>query len=286
MPKLQQAVKDFFGKEPNKSINPDEVVALGAAIQGGIITGDVKDILLLDVIPLSLGLETMGGVATKLIDKNTTIPASKSQVFSTAADNQTSVEIHIVQGERPLASDNKSLGRFILDGIPPASRGIPQVEVTFDIDANGILNVKAKDKTTNKEQSIRIEAGSSLSKEEIARMQKEAEVHAEEDKKKKELIEARNLAEQLMYTAEKSLKDNGDKVGDDIKKGVQEKIDALKKVKEGTSPEDIKKASDELSTAMSKIGEAMSKQTAQTETPKDQGPQADGQGPIRDAEVK
>lgn len=283
MPKMQQAVKEFFKKEPNQSINPDEVVALGAAIQGGIITGDVKDILLLDVIPLSLGIETMGGVATKLIEKNTTIPASKSQVFSTASDNQTSVEVHIVQGERPMASDNKSLGRFILDGIPPAPRGMPQVEVTLDIDANGILNVKAKDKTTNKEQSIRIEASSGLSKDDVARMQKDAEVHAEEDRKKKELIEAKNMAEQLVYTAEKSLRDNGEKITEDIKKSVQEKIDSAKKANTGSSIEDIKKTSDELSKEMSKIGEHMSKQN--TEPKKDDNtPPAEGN--VRDAEVK
>lgn len=283
MPKMQQAVKEFFKKEPNQSINPDEVVALGAAIQGGIITGDVKDILLLDVIPLSLGIETMGGVATKLIEKNTTIPASKSQVFSTASDNQTSVEVHIVQGERPMASDNKSLGRFILDGIPPAPRGMPQVEVTLDIDANGILNVKAKDKTTNKEQSIRIEASSGLSKDDVARMQKDAEVHAEEDRKKKELIEAKNMAEQLVYTAEKSLRDNGEKITEDIKKSVQEKIDSAKKANTGSSIEDIKKTSDELSKEMSKIGEHMSKQN--TEPKKDDNtPPAEGN--VRDAETK
>lgn len=284
MPKMQQAVKEFFGKEPNQSINPDEVVALGAAIQGGIITGDVKDILLLDVIPLSLGIETMGGVATKLIEKNTTIPASKSQVFSTASDNQTSVEVHIVQGERPMASDNKSLGRFILDGIPPAPRGMPQVEVTLDIDANGILNVKAKDKTTNKEQSIRIEASSGLSKDDVARMQKDAEVHAEEDRKKKELIEAKNMAEQLVYTAEKSLRDNGEKITDEIKKSVQEKIDSAKKANSGSSVEDIKKTSDELSKELSKIGEHMSKQ--QTTQPKKDDNTPPPEGNVRDAETK
>jgi len=290
MPKLKQAVKDFFGKEPNQSINPDEVVALGAALQAGIITGDVKDILLLDVIPLSLGIETMGGVGTKLIERNTTIPASKSQVFSTASDNQTSVEIHIVQGERPMASDNKSLGRFILDGIPPASRGMPQVEVTFDIDANGILNVKAKDKTSNKEQSIRIEASSGLTKDDIARMQKDAETHADEDKKKKELIEARNTSEQLAYSAEKSLKDSEGKIPEELKKSIQEKIDALKKAKEGTSTEDIKKASDTLSTEMSKIGEHMSKQAPQDGNPGDVKPDdkknEGGEGSVRDADFK
>lgn len=263
MPAIEAAVKNYFGKEPNKSINPDEVVALGAAVQAGIISGDVKDILLLDVIPLSFGLETMGGVATKLIEKNTTIPASRSQVFSTAADNQTSVEIHVVQGERPMASDNKSLGRFILDGIPPAPRGLPQVEVSFDIDANGILNVKAKDKTTNKEQSIRIEATSGLTPEDIERMQKEAELHKDEDAKKKEAVESRNNAEQLVYSAEKSLTDAEGKISDEIKTSVQGKIDALKKEKEGTDSAAIKKASDELSTEMQKIGEYMSKNAPQ-----------------------
>jgi molecular chaperone DnaK len=263
MPKMVEEVKKFFNKEPNKSINPDEVVALGAAIQGGIIAGDVKDILLLDVIPLSLGIETMGGVGTKLIEKNTTIPASKSQVFSTAADNQTSVEIHIIQGERPMANDNKSLGRFILDGIPPSPRGMPQVEVIFDIDANGILNVKAKNKATGKEQSIRIEASSGLSKEEIARMQKEAEVHSEEDRVKKEMVETRNNAEQLIYTSEKALKDNGAAIPEDLKKSVTEKTEALRKAKDGTDKDTITKASGELSTELSKIGEHISKNQPQ-----------------------
>jgi molecular chaperone DnaK len=259
MPKMAEKVKEFFGKEPNKSINPDEVVALGAAIQGGILSGDVKDVLLLDVIPLSLGIETMGNVSTKLIERNTTIPASKSQVFSTAADNQTSVEIHITQGERAMAADNKSLGRFILDGIPPAPRGMPQVEVTFDVDANGILSVKAKDKATNKEQSIRIEARSGLSKEDIERMQKDAEAHAAEDQKKRDIAEAKNIAEQMIYTAEKALKDNGDKVSADIKSGVETKIAELKTAKDGTDIDAMKKATEALSTEMSKIGEAMSK---------------------------
>ena len=260
MPAIVETVKSFFGKEPNKTINPDEVVALGAAIQGGIIAGDVKDILLLDVTPLSLGIETLGGVATKLIDKNTTIPASKSQVFSTATDNQTSVEIHVTQGERPMAFDNKSLGRFILDSITPAPRGMPQVEVSFDIDANGILNVKARDKSTSKEQSIRIEASSGLSQADIEKMKKEAEMHGEEDMKKKELVEARNLSEQLIYTAEKALKDAGDKVPAPIKTSVQGKIDALKKEKDSGTTDSIKKASDELSTEMQKIGEYLNKQ--------------------------
>lgn len=264
MPKIVEEVKKFFGKEPNKSINPDEVVALGAAIQGGIIAGDVKDILLLDVIPLSLGIETMGGVATKLIEKNTTVPASRSQVFSTAADNQTSVEIHIVQGERPLANDNRSLGRFILDGIPPAPRGVPQVEVTFDIDANGILNVKAKDKSSGKEQSIKIEGSSGLSQDEIEKMKKEAEAHASEDQKKKDLAEARNLSEQMIYTAEKALKDAEGKILDEIKVGVNSKIEELKKVKEGEDIDLIKKATEELSKEMQKIGESMQKQNQES----------------------
>lgn len=272
MPKMSDEVKKFFGKEPNKSINPDEVVALGAAVQGGIITGDVKDILLLDVIPLSFGIETMGGVATKLIEKNTTIPASRSQIFSTAADSQTSVEIHVIQGERPMASDNKSVGRFILDGIPPAPRGMPQIEVAFDIDANGVLTVKAKDKATNREQSIRIEATSGLSKEDIERMQKEAEVHASEDAKKKEVAEARNLAEQMIYSAEKALKDHGDKVPADIKTSITEKIAALRTTKDGQDGAAIKTASDALSTEMQKIGEIMAKAAqAEPAAPTDAG---------------
>ena len=296
MPKIQELVKSFFGREPNKSINPDEVVALGAAIQGGIIAGDVKDILLLDVIPLSLSIETMGGVATKLIEKNTTIPASRSQVFSTAADNQPSVDIVIVQGERAMASDNKLLGRFNLDGIPPAPRGMPQVEVTFDIDANGILNVKAKDKATNKEQSIRIEASSSLSKEDIERMKKEAEAHDADDKKKKEEVEVKNTADHIMYSAEKALKDNKDKIPAEITTGVEAKITALKTAKEGTNGvidiDALKKATEELSNEMSKIGEAMSKATpadgaSGPEAVKDGGDEGKNDEPkVRDAETK
>ncbi len=263
MPKIQQAVKELFGKEPNLSINPDEVVALGAALQGGIITGDVKDVLLLDVIPLSLGIETMGGVATHLISKNTTIPASKSQTFSTAADSQTSVEIHIVQGERPMASDNKSLGRFILDGIPPAPRGMPQVEVTFDIDANGILSVKAKDKASGKEQSIRIEASSGLSKEDIERMQKEAQMHSDEDIRKKEMAEARNVAEQLVYTAEKSLRDAGDKVPADVKKTIEDSIASVKTAQAGSDKNALTQATSTLSTELQKIGQYMNQQQSQ-----------------------
>lgn len=277
MPAIVEAVKKFFGKEPNKSINPDEVVALGAAIQGGILRGDVKDVLLLDVIPLSLGIETMGGVATKLIEKNTTIPSAKSQIFSTAADSQTSVEIHIVQGERAMAADNKSLGRFILDGIPPAPRGMPQIEVTFDVDANGILNVKAKDKTTGKEQSIRIEASSGLSKKEIDKMQKDAEANAAEDQKKKDLVDAKNLAEQLVYTAEKSLKDNVG-IPEDIRVAVNGKIDSLKKEKDSGTLDSIKSATEALSTEMQKIGEYLSKNPPANERPK--------QEEVKDAEVK
>ncbi|MFZ2049202.1 MAG: molecular chaperone DnaK [Minisyncoccia bacterium] len=283
MPAISDAVKKFFNKEPNKSINPDEVVALGAAIQGGILAGDVKDVLLLDVIPLSLGIETMGGVATKLIERNTTIPSTKSQTFSTAADNQTSVEIHIVQGERAMAGDNKSLGRFILDGIPPAGRGMPQIEVSFDVDANGILSVKAKDKTTGKEQSIRIEASSGLSKADIERMQKDAEANANEDQKKKDLVDAKNLAEQLVYTAEKALKDNGASVGEDIKSSVQARIDALKKEKDSGTIESIKSATEALSTEMQKIGEAMQKNQTTEPTPNSE---TKPEGDVKDAEFK
>ncbi|HVT74809.1 MAG TPA: molecular chaperone DnaK [Candidatus Paceibacterota bacterium] len=259
MPAMQKAVEDFFKKKPHMGVNPDEVVAIGAAIQGGILQGDVKDVLLLDVIPLSFGIETMGGVGTKLIEKNTTIPASKSQIFSTAADNQTSVEIHVVQGDRAMARDNKSIGRFILDGIPPAPRGVPQVEVTFDIDANGILNVKAKEKSTGKEQSIKIQGSSGLSKDDIERMKKDAEMNAADDDKKRAEAEAKNVAEQMIYTAEKSLKDAGDKVPADVRGDVEAKVADLKKVKDGSDVDAIKKASEALSASMQKIGEAMMK---------------------------
>jgi molecular chaperone DnaK len=261
MPAIYDAVKNLFGKEPNTSINPDEVVALGAALQAGIIQGDVKDVLLLDVTPLSLGIETMGGVATKLIDRNTTIPASRSQIFSTAADNQTSVEIHVVQGERPMVLDNKTLGRFILDGIPPSPRGMPQIEVMFDIDANGILNVSAKDKASGKKQSIHIEASSGLSDEDVERMKKDAEMHSEEDTKKKEQVEIRNTAEALVYTAEKSLKENAGKIPDEIKARVQEKIDDTHKSlkSDNVDIEVIKSATEALSQEMQKIGEHMAK---------------------------
>lgn len=280
MPKIVERVREYFGKEPNKSINPDEVVALGAAIQAGIFQGDVQDITLVDVIPLSLGIETMGGVNTKLIEKNTHIPTQKSQVFSTAADNQTSTEIHIVQGERALAADNKSLGRFILDGIPPAPRGVPQVEVSFDVDSNGVLKVTAKDKATGKEQSIRIEASSGLSTDDIERMKQDAEAHASEDEKKKQLVEARNLADQLIYTAEKSLKDHADKITEDIKTGVEGKITELKAAKDKDEIEQIKSATEALSTELSKIGEAMQQPSAPESEPKPEGG-AEGESEVK-----
>ena len=264
MPMIQEIVKSVFDKEPSKGVNPDEVVALGAAIQGGVLTGEVKDILLLDVTPLTLGLETLGGVMTPLIDRNTTIPTSKSETFSTAADNQTSVEVHILQGERPMASDNRTLGRFILDGIPPSPRGIPQIEVKFDIDANGILNVHALDKASGKEQKITITASSGLSDEEVDKMRKEAESHAEEDKKKKELIEARNIADTTIYSAEKAITDAGDKLDGEIKKDVEDKIAKVKETQKTESIEEIKKITDELGQAMQRIGEAMYKKDDKT----------------------
>lgn len=267
MPLIGQKVKDFFGKEPNRSINPDEVVALGAAIQGGILQGDVKDVLLLDVIPLSLGIETMGGIATKLIEKNTTIPASKSQVFSTAADNQTQVEIHIVQGERAQAVDNKSLGRFVLDGIPPAPRGIPQVEVIFDIDANGILKVSAKDKATNKEQSIRIEASSGLSKEDIEKMTQDAETHKEEDDEKRKLIDYKNTAEQTIYATEKLLSENKDKISEDEQKSLNEKVATLKEKVASNNTNDIDMATQDLSRFVGEISTKMYKKAEEEKVP-------------------
>ncbi len=257
MPKIVEVVTKFFGKEPNKSVNPDEVVAIGAAIQGGVLGGEVKDVLLLDVTPLTLGLETLGGVSTPLIERNTTIPTSKSQVFSTAADNQTQVEINVLQGERPMAADNKSLGRFVLDGIPPAPRGVPQIEVTFDIDASGILSVKAQDKATGKEQSIKITGSTGLSKEEVEKMQKDAEAHAAEDAEKKEKVEAKNQADSLIFTAEKTLSDAKDKVKEEDKKDVEEKIAALKSVLDTGTKEELETKTKELSDALQKVGAAM-----------------------------
>ncbi|MCL5795817.1 MAG: molecular chaperone DnaK [Patescibacteria group bacterium] len=263
MPLIQETVKKIFGKEPSKGVNPDECVAVGAAIQAGVLGGEVRDLLLLDVTPLTLGIETLGGVMTPLIERNATIPTSKSQIFSTAADNQTSVDVHVLQGERSMAADNRSLGRFILDGIPPAPRGIPQVEVTFDIDANGILNVKAQDKATSKEQKITITATSGLSKDEVENMRKEAESHSEEDKKKKELIEVRNNADSLVYTAEKTLKDAGSKVKPEDKTAVEDKIKAVREKLGGDNLEEIKKSTDELSQAIQKVGASMYQNTAQ-----------------------
>jgi molecular chaperone DnaK len=260
MPKIQEEIKKISGKEPNKSINPDEVVALGAAIQGGILRGDTKEVLLLDVTPLSLGIETLGGVNTILIPKNTTVPTEKKQIFSTAADSQPSVEIHILQGERPMARDNKTLGRFILDGIAPAPRGIPQIEVTFDIDANGILNVSAKDKGTGKSQSVRIEGSIGISDEEIEKLKKDAQAHATDDAKKRELIEGRNQADALIYSWEKTLRDAGDKIKEETKKEIQEKIDELKKVKDTENIEEIKQKTKEASETIQKAGAEIYKQ--------------------------
>ncbi len=265
MPAIIEAVKKLFGKEPHKDINPDEVVAIGAAIQGGIMQGEIRDVLLLDVTPLSLGIETLGSVMTKMIEKNTTVPTAKTQTFSTAADNQPSVEIHVLQGERAMSADNKTLGKFILDGLPPAPRGVPQVEVTFDIDANGILNVRAKDKATNKEQSIRIEGSSGLTDDEKKRMTTDAEKFAAEDAKKKELVDARNMAETLTYSTEKALKDAGDKISAEERKNIEDKIAALNDAKKSEDVSVIKKATEELSAAAQKIGEILYKQQA---TPK------------------
>ena len=261
MPLIVEEVKKLFGKEPHKDINPDEVVALGAAVQGGIMQGDIRDVLLLDVTPLSLGIETLGGVMTKMLEKNTTVPVSKSQIFSTAADNQPSVEIHVLQGERAMATDNKTLGRFILDGIPPSPRGGSQIEVSFDIDANGILNVKAKDKATGKEQSVRIEGSSGLSDEEKKRMTADAEKFAAEDAKKKELAEARNMGETLAYTTEKMVKDNESKIKDDDKKELNAKMEKVRKAVKGDNVDEIKKATEELSKSAQRIGGELYKQT-------------------------
>ena len=261
MPKIQEEIKKIFGKEPNKEINPDEVVAIGAAIQGGVLQGDVRDVLLLDVTPLGLGIETLGGVNTILIAKNTTVPTSKTQVFSTAANGQTSVEVHVLQGERSMAKDSKTLGRFMLEGIPSAPRGIPQIEVSFDIDANSILNVSAKDKATGKSQSIRIESSSGLSKEEIEKMKKEAEINSEEDRKKKELIESRNLADNLIYTTEKTIQESGDKISPEVKKDIEEKISELKDIKDKDDIDSLKSKTSELSQAIQKAGAELYKKS-------------------------
>ena len=294
MPKMQAEVEKFFSKKPNMTVNPDEVVAIGAAIQAGILQGDVKDILLVDVIPLSLSIETMGGVATKLVERNTAIPTSRSQTFSTAADNQASVEIHITQGERAMSADNKSLGKFMLDGIPPAPRGMPQVEVKFDIDASGILTVTAKEKTTGKEQSIKITGSTGLSKEDIAKMQADAEAHTADDEKRKELVEARNIADQAVYAGEKAIKEHGEKAGAEVVKDVQDKIDALKTARASEDTGTIKTATEALSSALMKIGEAMAAASANASTSQETPPPPDGggQGPEtppagpKDAEFK
>jgi molecular chaperone DnaK len=284
IPAVRRAVKEFFGKEPNKTINPEEVVAKGAAIQAEILKakeegrlpeGEIKSVLLLDVLPLSLGIETLGGINTNMIPKNTTIPTSKTQIFSTAADNQPSVEINVLQGERPLAADNRSLGKFILDGIPPAPRGVPQIEVTFDIDANGILTVTAKDKATGRTQSIRIEGSVGLSKEEIERMKREAELHAEEDRKKRELIEAKNSADNLIYTAEKTLREIGDKISPETKKEIEEKISELKKIKESDNIEEITKGTSQLSEVIQKVGTEMYKAASEERPKEERGPKAE-----------
>ncbi|HPD55443.1 MAG TPA: molecular chaperone DnaK [Candidatus Paceibacterota bacterium] len=286
MPAIQEAVKKFFGKEPHKGINPDEVVAMGAAVEGGILQGEVRDVLLLDVTPLSLGIETLGGVFTKIIEKNTTIPVSKSQIFSTAADNQTSVEIHVLQGEREMAADNKTLARFILDGIPPAPRGVPQIEVTFDIDANGILKVTAKDKATGKEQSVRIEASTGLTKEEIEKMKREAEQHLSEDKRKRELVETKNQAENTIYLAEKTLREAGEKITLEDRKEVEDKINDLKQVLGGDDLENIKKRLEDLSLAISKIGAKMYQGGQQTNNPNNPDNSSSDDNKPEDAEFK
>jgi len=260
---VQEVVRKAFNKEPHKGVNPDEVVGVGAAIQAGVLGGDVKDILLLDVTPLTLSIETLGGVATSLIDRNTTIPTRKSQIFSTAGDNQTQVEINVLQGERPMAVDNKSLGKFILDGIPPAPRGVPQVEVTFDIDANGILNVTASDKATGRSQKITITASSGLNEQEIERMKKEAEAHADEDKKRKELIEARNNADNTAYTAEKLLRENGDKIDDNTKKDITDKVAKLREMLNSEDTAALRKQAEELGQAIQAVGASMYQQQQQ-----------------------
>jgi len=271
MPMVQETVRKFFGKEPNKSVNPDEVVGIGAAIQAAVLGGEVKDVLLLDVTPLTLGIETLGAVATPIIERNTTIPTKKSQIFSTAADGQTSVEIHVVQGERPMAGDNKTLGRFILDGIPPAPRGIPQVEVAFDIDADGILHVSAKDKATGREQKITITASSGLAKDEVDRMVKDAERFATDDKQRKEEVEARNNADSLAYQAEKTLRDLGEKVPADVKSEVEGKVAAVRSALQGKDTQRMRSAAQELSESLQRIGSAMYQQPGPEQTPPSDG---------------
>jgi len=278
MPKVVEVVTKFFGKEPHKGVNPDEVVAVGAAVQGGVLGGEVKDVLLLDVTPLTLGIETLGGVSTPLISRNTTIPSSKAQVFSTAADSQTQVEINVLQGERPMAADNKSLGRFILDGIPPAPRGVPQIEVSFDIDASGILSVKAQDKATGKVQSIKITGSTGLSKDEVEKMTKEAEAHAAEDAEKRGRIEARNAADSLIFTAEKTLKDAGDKVSPEVKKEVEDKVSALKGILESGTKEDLDAKTRGLSDSLQKVGQAMYAQGGGQGTGSREQPTGDSHG--------
>ncbi len=286
MPKVQEKVKEIFGKEPHKGVNPDEVVAIGAAIQAGVLQGDVKDVLLLDVTPLSLGIETLGGVFTKLIEKNTTIPTKKSQIFSTAADNQPAVSIHVLQGEREMAADNKTLGRFELVGIPPAPRGVPQIEVTFDIDANGIVHVSAKDLGTGKEQSIKITASSGLTEDEIDKLKKDADLHAEEDKKKRDLVDSRNAADSQIYATEKSLKEAGDKVDSSTKQEIESAISNLRKAMEGDDAAEIKRLSDELNQASHKIAEVLYQQAAQSQAQSDQGQGTAGTGGESGSEKK
>jgi molecular chaperone DnaK len=290
VPRVQQLVKDLFGKEPNKSVNPDEVVAIGAAVQAGVLTGEVKDLLLLDVTPLSLGIETLGGIMTRLIDRNTTIPTRKSEVFSTASDSQPSVEVHVLQGERQMARDNKSLGKFHLDGIPPAPRGVPQIEVTFDIDANGVVNVSAKDRATSKEQKITITGSSGLSKDEVDKMMKDAELHAEEDRQRREQIETRNKAEQAAYQAERMLTDAGDKLTDAEKQPVTDAVAAVRKALEGDDAAAISAAVDQLVAAQAKAAEALYRQTAESGGPDGAaggpgGPGSPVDGEVIDAEV-